>query len=224
MLKWKDSPAWQPASSISEWKNHGKIREQCPRIRDFSLSLQQLLTVSERKDAVCKGAGTFVPMTVKGAYFFPFSFFCSCACCFNNEQLARNHSDQQPCDGFLMGFLITKGYKPVLQWDWICEVSTSLCQWWLVLSVHVLQWLLTVVRNSILVILFYSEPCELDRYWSSPNVRVSAFLTPACADTITVAQPYQAIRHHQSILVTAAFPKVGWQQDACKMSLPFHSV
>lgn len=120
---------------------------QCPRGRVLCVKEQEHLSLWQKK----------------GPTFFPFSFFCSCACCFNNEQLARNHSDQQPCDGFLMGFLITKGYKPVLQWDWICEVSTSLCQWWLVLSVHVLQWLLTVVRNSILVILFYSEPCELDR-------------------------------------------------------------
>lgn len=73
-VEMKGFPVWQPAASISEWQNHGKIRQQWPRRGDFSLSFQQLLTVSKRKDAVCKGAGTFVPVTAKETYFSCYFF------------------------------------------------------------------------------------------------------------------------------------------------------
>lgn len=73
--------------------------------------------------------------------------------------------------------------------------------------------MLTAVRNYTLVILGFTRSLVYltDRYYSSPNVDASAFLTPACVDTITLAHPYQTIRHYQSILVTAAVPKLGWQ-------------
>jgi len=59
---------------------------------------------------------------------------------------------------------------------------------------------------------FYKSLVYLtDSYYSSPNAPVSAFLTPACVDTITLAHLYQTIRHYQSILVTATVPKAGWK-------------
>lgn len=161
------------SGSQFELQSHGKIRQQCPRTGDFSLSLQQLLTVSKRKDAVCKGAGTFVPMTVKGDYFLFFPL------CVLFQQWAACPQPQQSA----MAFLITKGYN-ILQSDWICEVSSCLCQWWFALSVHKL---LPAVRSWILVVLCLTQSLvsSADRYWSSPNAHVSAFLTPACVDTIT---------------------------------------
>lgn len=86
--------------------------------------------------------------------------------------------------------------------------------------------MLTAVRNYILVILGFTRSLVYltDRYYSSPNVHVSAFLTPACVHTFTLAHPYQTVRLLSVNTGYGCSSKSGVAIGCLKMNLPFYSV